>query len=144
MKCIIDQTRKTEVRKDGIPVLRVKVTGFFTLNVELFQGSKLIFKAKHFTIAFYRSIKILYQDLPDEIELLKTNLFSFNLLFRENELSIKYKLTKAILFQNWTEIGIINYSFGRKFTEMDLQSDDENLAMYFLILYFLFNPKENK
>jgi hypothetical protein len=141
----IYQGEKTEVRKNGIPVIRASVRGFFTLKLEIYLGDKLVFKANHFTIAFYRSIKITYQDLPDQIELLKTNSFSYNLLYQGNELSIRFRIFKEILFKNLKEIGTIKFpkgiTFGYSLTEMDLNSDDENLALYFSILYFLFNPK---
>lgn len=141
----IYQGEKTEIKKNGIPFIRARVKGFFTLKLEIYLRDQLVFQANHFTIAFYRSIKITYQDLPDKIQLLKTNSFSYNLLYQGNELSIRFRIFKETLFKNWEEIGTIKFpkgiTFGYSLAQMDINSEDENLALYFSILYFLFNPK---
>lgn len=108
------------------------------------KGDELIFKAASFSFAFYLSIDIISQNLPDSIQIFKRNWWNYDLYYGSNKLSIKRGFLKTTFLLNGNIIGKLTFprkiTFGYSLSQLEIDSKDETLNMYFLILELLHVP----
>jgi hypothetical protein len=131
-----------EVFQNDQLYLRIKQTNYFRSYYTFFKKDKIIFKSRLTYFAFWRSVKILYQDLECPIaEIQALKLRDAELWFNDSILYIESHLLNKkqwILYNNGLEIGWIKIckgiSVGGKF-DFHIDCEEETVNLYFLILF---------
>src|SRR6476469_9888323 len=107
MTYLIYLGEEAKVFQNGNPILEVITNFGFPRKILFYKNEKLILKATQLKCLFYRSIKIQYQDLKDEIKITRKNISKYFLLYDNNELCIETHFFKSNYLLNNKIIGEI-------------------------------------
>jgi hypothetical protein len=131
-----------EVYNNNKLFLRVKKKGFFRSYFRFYKDDKLLFESRLTYFLVWRKVDILYQDLEQPItDITTSKLRNASLYYDRTFLNIESHIfgkKQWLLFKDSLEVGWIEagqkISIGAKFN-VDIQINNEQVALYFLILF---------
>ena len=132
-----------EVFQDGKLFLRVKQANYFRTYYTFIKNDKVIFKCRSTYFAFWRRVKILFQDLPIKINAIEAARWNeTELNYGNTILRIKgnglFRKKMWFLYIDNLEIGYVEWakaiSVGGKYN-FHINSEDYTVNSYFLILF---------
>jgi len=132
-----------EVFHDGKLFLKVKQVNYFRTYYTFIKDDKVFFKCRSTYFAFWRRMKILFQDLPSEINSIEARRWNETELYYGNTtLGVKgnglFRKKMWFLYKDYLEIGFVEWakaiSVGGKYN-FYIDTEDITVNTYFLILF---------